>query len=129
MLAPVNCALATMVSAVSRLLDDCQTVVVQGAGLLGVYTCVLLREAGVTKVFCVDVREARLPQVTRFDGIPVDGRSDNYSTAREAIVLAAPHGVDAVLEVAGGSALIPEGIRLLRPEGFYGFVGMVHPHS
>lgn len=127
--APANCALATMVSAISHLPDDCQTVVVQGAGLLGIYACVLLREAGVTNVFCIDVQPARLEQVKRFGGIPIDGRPDHYSAAREAIVAAAPHGVDAALEVAGVSALIPEGIRLLRPGGFYGFIGMVHPHS
>lgn len=127
--APANCALATMVSAVSRLPAGCQAVVVQGAGLLGVYASVLLAEVGVKNVFCVDVREARLAQVKRIGGIPIDGRADRYSVAREEIISAAPHGVDAVLEVAGASALIPEGIRLLRPGGYYGFVGMVHPHS
>jgi threonine dehydrogenase-like Zn-dependent dehydrogenase len=34
-----------------------------------------------------------------------------------------------VLEVAGVAALVPEGIRLLRIGGYYGFVGMVHPDS
>lgn len=127
--APANCALATMVSALSHLPDNCQTVVIQGAGLLGVYGCALLLEAGVANVFCVDVQESRLAHVAKFGGIPVDGRSDHYSKACEAIQAVAPHGVDAVLEVAGVSALVPEGIRLLRAGGTYGFVGMVHPHS
>ena len=129
LVAPANCALATMVSAVSHLPDHCETVVVQGAGLLGVYASALLAEAGVPNVFCVDKQEARLAQVSRFGGIPIDGRTDKYPAARKAIEAAAPHGVDAVLEVAGASALIPEGIRLLRSGGKYGFVGMVHPHS
>lgn len=127
--APANCALATMVSAISHLPADCQTVVIQGAGLLGIYACALLREAGVANVFGVDVQETRLAQIARFGGVPIDGRPDHYPMAREAIVAAATHGVDAILEVAGVSALIPEGIRLLRPGGYYGFVGMVHPHS
>lgn len=127
--APANCALATVVSAVSHLPEYCQTVVIQGAGLLGVYACALLHEAGVTNVFCVDVKEARLAHIARFGGIPIDGRLAHYPAAREAILAAAPQGVDAVLEVAGVSALIPEGIRLLRVGGHYGFVGMVHPHS
>ena len=129
LVAPANCALATMVSAVSHLPENCQTVVIQGAGLLGVYACALLREAGVANVFGVDVQEARLAQFARFGGLPIDGRPDRYPMAREAIGSAAPRGVDAVLEVAGVSALIPEGIRLLRVGGYYGFVGMVHPHS
>ena len=41
----------------------------------------------------------------------------------------APQGVDAVIEVAGVAALVPEGIRLLRPGGYYCLVGMVHPNS
>lgn len=127
--APANCALATMVSAVSHLPDDCQTVVVQGAGLLGVYACALLHDAGVPNIFCVDILEARLTQIERFGGIPIDGRPDKYPDARQAIESGAPHGVDAVLEVAGASALVQEGVRLLRPGGTYGFVGMVHPYS
>ncbi len=127
--APANCALATMVSAIARLPLDCRTVVIQGAGLLGIYACAFLRAAGVQTIFCVDVQEARLAQIARFGGTPVDGRPESYPAARAAMLAATRHGVDAVLEVAGVSALIPEGIRLLRPGGYYGFVGMVHPHS
>ncbi|MEZ4659965.1 MAG: zinc-binding dehydrogenase [Caldilineaceae bacterium] len=129
LVAPANCALATVVNAISHLPAHCQTAVIQGAGLLGVYACALLHAAGVAKVFCVDVKEARLAQVAHFGGIPIDGRPEHYPAARAAILAAAPHGVDAVLEVASASALIPEGVRLLRVGGHYGFVGMVHPHS
>ncbi|MEZ4868595.1 MAG: zinc-binding dehydrogenase [Caldilineaceae bacterium] len=127
--APANCALATMISATARLPQGCQSVVIQGAGLLGIYGCALLQEAGVKRVFCVDVQEQRLAQVAHFGGIPIDGRPGPYATARAKILAATQHGVDAVLEVAGASALVPEGIRLLRPGGYYGLVGMVHPHS
>ena len=127
--APANCALATVISAISQLPQGCQTVVIQGVGLLGVYACALLREAGVTNVFCIDIQDARLAQIPRFGGTPIDGRPTCYPAGREAILAAAEHGVDVVLEVAGVSALVPEGIQLLRPGGVYGFVGMVHPHS
>lgn len=87
--------------------------VIQGAGLLGIYGCALLHEAGVANVFCVDVQASRLAHVANFGGIPIDGRPHHYPNAHEAIHAVAPHGVDAVLEVAGVSALVPEGIRLL----------------
>ncbi len=127
--APANCALATVVNAVSMLPDTCSSVLVQGAGLLGLYACALLKERGVKYVFCVDIQEQRLAQIGRFGGIPVDGRPERYPDARMAIVDVAPRGIDAVLEMAGVASLVPEGVRLLRPGGYYGFVGMVHPDS
>ncbi len=127
--APANCALATVVNAVSRLPDNCKTVVIQGAGLLGLYTCALLHERGVPHVFCIDIQEERLAQVSAFGGIPINGQPAHYPKSRGEILAVAKHGVDAVLEVAGAAALVPEGIRLLRVGGYYGFVGMVHPNS
>ena len=125
--APANCALATAVNAISHLPDPCRVVAIQGAGLLGVYSCALLKERGVEHIFCIDVNQARLAQATRFGGIAIDGRPERYAQTRCQIEEIAPGGVDAVLEVAGVSALVPEGVRLLRPGGFYAFVGMVHP--
>ncbi len=127
--APANCALATMVSAISRLPASCRTVVVQGGGLLGLYACALLRERGVETIFCLEVQPRRLKQIPLFGGIASDGRPEQYPHSREQIMAAAEHGVDAVLEVAGVADLVPEGVRLLRPGGFYGFIGMVHPQT
>ncbi len=129
MVAPANCALATVCNTLSHLPPSIGTVVVQGAGLLGLYACAMLHERGVSPVFCVDIQEQRLAQVSQFGGIAVDGRSDHYPQSRKQITAVAPYGVDAVLEFAGVADLVPEGIRLLRPGGHYGFVGMVHPHS
>ncbi|MPY91315.1 MAG: alcohol dehydrogenase catalytic domain-containing protein [Luteitalea sp.] len=127
--APANCALATMVNVVSQVPHACDTVVIQGAGLLGLYGCALLRERGVPQVFCVDPSERRLEYVSLFGGIPIAGDMDQYATARRQILANAPGGVDAVVEVAGVPAVVPEGVRLLRPGGFYALAGMVHPGS
>lgn len=127
--APANCALATMVNVVSHIPRDADTVVIQGAGLLGLYGCALLRERGVTHTFCVDLSEKRLERVPLFGGIPIPGAAAKYRTARARILETAPDGVDAVIEVSGHAAVVPEGIRLLRPGGFYALAGMVHPDS
>jgi threonine dehydrogenase-like Zn-dependent dehydrogenase len=127
--APANCALATAVNAVSHLPDSCQTVVIQGCGLVGLYACALLSDRGVPHVFCVDVLEQRLARVRAFGGMAVDGRPAQYDHCRKKILEVAPDGVDAVLETAGVAALVPEGVRLLRPGGTYVFVGMVHRAS
>ena len=126
---PANCALATIVNAVSRLPESCETVVVQGAGLLGLYGCALLREQGVQHVLCVDIQERRLALVHQFGGVAIDGRPEHYTHAREKLRAVAPPGGDAVLEAAGVADLVPEGVQLLRAGGFDGFVGMVHPET
>jgi threonine dehydrogenase-like Zn-dependent dehydrogenase len=127
--APANCALATAVNAVSHIPDSCRTAVVQGLGLLGIYACVLLREKGVEQVFCVEVQKRRLMRAEAFGGIPVDGRPGRYPAERRRIERAVPHGVDAVVEVAGTADLVSEGIGLLRPGGTYVLAGMVHPDT
>ena len=127
--APANCALATVVNAASHLPDPCHSAVIQGAGLLGIYACALLKERGIEHVFCIDINDERLAQVPHFGATPIDGRPEHRDRGRDQIAAAAPHGVDAVLEVAGVSSLIPEGLHYLRPGGYYTFVGMVHPNT
>ena len=120
MAAPANCALATMVAATEPLTTGGDTVVIQGAGLLGLYGGALLKEAGWRRVLVVDRNPARLAFVPRFGGEPL--------TCSEAEAL--PSGsADAVIEATGSPAVVPEAIRLLRPGGHYALVGMVHPDS
>jgi putative phosphonate catabolism associated alcohol dehydrogenase len=139
--APANCALATMVHAVDlwrchRASSPMQetgndaslgAVLVQGGGLLGVYGCALLREAGARVVFCVEVDEARFPLIEQFGGTPIDGRDAKSATAQ--ILEQCPDGVDAAFEVAGSKQLLSQGAEVLRIGGFYGWVGLVHPDS
>ncbi len=116
--APANCALATMVAATEWLPTPCRLAVIQGAGLLGLYGCALLRDHGVERVIVVDTNPDRLALVTAFGGEPA---------VASAASLVPPGRADAVFEVAGTSAVVPEGIRLLRLGGYYAFIGMVHP--
>lgn len=114
--APANCALATIVNALEILPDPCHSALVQGGGLLGIYACAWLRHRGVQEVYCTDLSPQRLALVAEFGGIPV------------------PHGekmpqVDLVLEVTGSSAVIPDGVKALRPGGHYVWAGMVHPET
>jgi putative phosphonate catabolism associated alcohol dehydrogenase len=114
--APANCALATVVNALETLPDTCDTALVQGGGLLGIYACAWLRHRGVAEVYCTDLSPRRLELVAEFGGIALRPG-------------AALPGSDLVLEVTGSSAVVPDGVEALRPGGHYVWAGMVHPET
>ncbi len=116
--APANCSLATMASVTEHLPTPCRVAVVQGAGLLGLHGCALLRAAGVAKVLVVDPDPARREKVAAFGGEAVTAGSEIKSGS-----------ADIVIEAAGVASVVPEGLRLLRVGGHYRLVGMVHPES
>jgi len=124
--APANCALATMVNAVSQTTTKPKRVVVQGGGLLGVYACGILKEMGVVQIYCLEVNESRFQIIKEFGAIPVDAKKEN---AIQSILDETNGGIDAVFEVAGIKQLVPQGVKLLRPGGDYILVGLVHPDS
>lgn len=120
LVAPVNCALATMVAAVASLPPPGELAVVQGAGLLGIYGTTLLRQAGWKRVLVVDRNPERLSRVPLFGGEPILTGSGPTAGGIRA---------DVVIEVAGDRSVVPEAIRWLRPGGHYELVGLVHPDS
>lgn len=115
--APANCSLATMANVTEHLPTPCRVAVVQGAGLLGLHGCALLRAAGVARVIVVDPDEGRLSRVAEFGGEASQSAEVSSGTA------------DVVIEAAGTAGIVKEGMRMLRPGGHYLFVGMVHPDS
>lgn len=123
---PINCALATMINAVSGISgknQDRETIaVIQGCGLLGIYGSALLHEAGFSKVFCSDINADRLAMVKKFGGIPLQAGMSTPGGPEK-------NSVDVVIEVCGVPGVIEEGIKVLRPGGLYVFIGMVHPNS
>ncbi len=108
--APANCALATVVAVLEELPRSCRRAVIQGAGMLGLYACALLREAGVARVIVVDVEPRRLEHVAAFGGEAALG---------SALERCEPDSVDLVVELAGDPTVLAEGLTLLRPGGAY----------
>lgn len=120
MAAPANCALATMMASTETLREPHDCALIQGAGLLGIYGCAILRRAGWKRVLVSEPRPERRRLIASFGGEAIDPADAGQI----------PSGsVDAVLEVSGNPAVVPEAIRLLRVGGHYGLVGMVHPDS
>ncbi|MEE3235599.1 MAG: zinc-binding dehydrogenase [Candidatus Latescibacterota bacterium] len=119
--APANCALATMVNATSDLPTPCNSALIQGSGLLGIYACALLHQRGIPRIYCMDQIPSRREYSEKFGGIPIEHVEQIYS--RE------PNGVDLAIEVTGAPQILGEGVSALRVGGHYVFVGMVHPDS
>jgi threonine dehydrogenase-like Zn-dependent dehydrogenase len=132
----LGCALPTMLHAVDNLggiATGC-TVVVQGAGPVGLAAVMLSKLAGAEHIVCVEGNEARLRQAGNFGAaILVDMRKPELSTveARWDYVNKAVgfRGVNLVIECSGHVSAFEEGINLLARNGKYLLVGTWAGHS
>jgi putative phosphonate catabolism associated alcohol dehydrogenase len=129
LVAPANCALATVANVVSHVPASATSVLVQGAGLLGIYACAWLHDRGVEHVFCSDPIADRLALARRFGASTLDGSSPQKHEREQQIRNVASDGVDAVLELSGDRAAFFEGMQHIRTGGTYVLAGMVHPDS
>ena len=120
---PANCALATMVAVIEPISQNpvpAKKIMIQGAGLLGVYGSALLKHYGVEEIWVTDVIQDRLDLVAEF-GAKTILSSELHTLDRSSF--------DAVIEVAGVSQIIADGLKLLRPGGMYIWAGMVHDQT
>lgn len=121
-----GCGLLTAVHIVERAevrLGD--TVVVQGAGAVGLCAAALARVAGAARVLVIGAPPDRLALAREMGA---DETLDLGATSREdrlaaVMDLTGSEGADAVLEAAGAAAAIPEGLDLLRVGGRYVIAG------
>ncbi|XAL98040.1 zinc-binding dehydrogenase [Phycisphaeraceae bacterium D3-23] len=130
--APANCVLATACNALDSV--GCvrgESVLIQGAGLLGVYLSALCKEAGAERIFVTDMQPARLEMATRFGADVGIDLSHISPEGAEALVKAETfgRGVDVVFEACGVSTVVPHGLDLLCKGGRYLVAGLVSPNS
>jgi threonine dehydrogenase-like Zn-dependent dehydrogenase len=130
MAAGVNCAFTQVYAGLDIAgLRAGQTVVVQGAGGLGVYACAVAREMGAGRVIVIDGVDERLDLARRFgaDAV-VDLREHPTPEERVAQVkrLTGDWGGDVVLELVGHPGVVDEGLRMTAPEGTYLEIGNIN---
>ena len=104
------------------------TVVIQGLGGLGLYATALAKDSGAGCVIGVDGVRDRLTMARRFGADAVlDIREVQGPEDRNAEIagLTDGAGADAVIEMAGVPAVVPEGLGYLRPGGRYVLVGNI----
>ncbi|HET9316596.1 MAG TPA: zinc-binding dehydrogenase, partial [Vicinamibacteria bacterium] len=106
-----------------------QTVVVQGAGGLGVYACAVAREMGASQVIAIDGVDERLALAREFGATDtVDLRECKTPADRIARVkkLTDDWGGDVVMELVGNPGVVDEGLRMTALEGTYVEIGNIN---
>lgn len=128
--ATANCGLAQVVCGVDRAeLRAGETLLVQGAGGLGLYAAAVAKEHG-ARVVVVDPVATRLAQALRFGADEVVDMSELPDAAERRariLELTGPEGADAAIDVAGVPAAFSEGVGLVRPGGRYVEIGTITP--
>jgi threonine dehydrogenase-like Zn-dependent dehydrogenase len=131
LVAPANCALAQVVYGLHEIgvwLAD--TVVVQGAGGLGLYTVALARDMGAGRIIAVDGVPERLELARAFGADSVINIREATTPAERVRIVRDQtngQGADLVVEVAGVPAVVQEGLEMLRVGGRYLWMGNIVP--
>ena len=131
LVAPVNCALAQVVYGLNQItlwLSD--TVVIQGAGALGIYACALAKDMGASRVIAIDAVPERLALARKFGADDtIDLKQTPTREARVARVKELTQGVgaDVTVEVAGVAGVVQEGLEMTRVGGRYLWMGNIVP--
>ena len=127
-LAPVNCAMGTVTQGLlSAGVGEGQTVVLQGAGGLGLSAAAMAKDMGAHKVVILDRLDNRLSLAREFgadETINVVTHSDPADRVQLVRDVTGGQGADVVIELVGAAELVPEGIAMLRPGGTYVDIGL-----
>jgi threonine dehydrogenase-like Zn-dependent dehydrogenase len=122
-----GCALITAIHGVERTGIEWQdTVVVQGAGPVGISALAVAKSAGASRVIVIGAPAARLEMAKRF-GADATISLDEVKTpeARIAAIreMTGGYGVDVVLECVGHPSAVVEGMEMCRDGGKYLVLG------
>ncbi|MFD9053381.1 zinc-binding dehydrogenase [Streptomyces zaomyceticus] len=121
-----GCGMPTALHAVS--LGDIafgDTVVVQGAGPVGLCAAVLAQLRGAGQVIVIGGPDVRLRAASRFGADAVIDIAGTTPEEREKMVrgMTAGRGADVTIEATGVPSAVPEGMRMTREAGRYVVVG------
>ena len=126
---PVNCALSQVLFGLERgRVQFGDTVVIQGAGGLGVYATAVAHDMGASQVIVIDGQPSRLEMAEKCGATSTISMRD-YPTAEARIArvkeLTGGIGADIVVEVVGIAAATLEGIEMVRTNGKYIDIGNI----
>ncbi len=122
-----GCALVTAIHGIERTGIEWQdTVVVQGAGPVGISALAVARTAGASRIIVIGGPAHRLAMARRFGAdevIDLEEVRDPQARLEAVRMLTGGHGADVVLECAGVPRAVAEGWELCRDGGKYLVLG------
>ncbi|MGY4869776.1 zinc-binding dehydrogenase [Mycolicibacterium elephantis] len=125
-----NCALSQVMYGLERVDQQLgETVVVQGAGALGLYTVAVAKARGASRVIAIDGVPERLELATAFGAdavIDINTAATVKDRAKIVRDLTDGHGADVVVEVVGHPSAIDEGLKMLGQFGRYVEIGNIN---
>jgi threonine dehydrogenase-like Zn-dependent dehydrogenase len=131
LVAGVNCAMAQVTCGLDLAnLRLGESVVIQGAGGLGLYAIAVARERGAGCIIVVDGVPERLEVASQFGAdefIDLRELPEPAQRARRVRELTGGWGADVALELAGFPAITEEGVMMLGPGGRYVEIGNISP--
>ena len=129
---PLMCAAATVAGGLDRIgVNSGDTVVIQGAGMLGLYAAAFAKASGASQVIIVDILDTRLEMAMRF-GVDrtLNAEKLNCDEQVEAVrELTEGKGADLLIEVTGFAKVVETGIKMLRIGGRYLLHGALYPND
>jgi L-iditol 2-dehydrogenase len=128
LVSPLNCALSQVIYGLHQVdLQSGDSVVIQGAGGLGLYAAAVAKEAGAVNVVVLDRVPDRLELARQFGAdhvIDID-EVDTPQARIEAVMDLTGGGGHVVAELTGHPAALVEGIKMARAEGRYLVIGNI----
>jgi len=125
----VNCALAQVLFGLERVgVAFGDTVVVQGAGGLGIYATAVAAERGASQIIVIDGQQSRLDRAMKCGATSTISMNE-YPTPESRVErireLTRGIGADVVVEVVGIAAATYEGLDMVRINGSYLDIGNI----
>ena len=125
---PLMCAGATITSGLDAVnFSQCDYVVVQGCGALGLYACAFSKELGSKTVIAVDIDEKRLELSKEFGADIIVNPNTEKDIVSKIQELTEGRGADYAIEVTGTPNVISDGLKFLRIGGTYILLGAIYP--
>tara|TARA_Y100001960_G_scaffold85080_1_gene90914 strand:+ start:378 stop:1478 length:1101 start_codon:yes stop_codon:yes gene_type:complete len=129
--APLMCAASTVTSGLDYGdFDECDYVVIQGCGALGMYACAFTKQLGAKKVIAIDLMNDRLELAKQFGAdytINTNKIGDNLLD--EIMKITENKGADVIIEMTGDPSVIKDGIQMSRIGGTYILLGSIYPNN